>query len=117
MAIPQLEPADMCSECASPAGWHGYTITIALTGATHGAGPCPAWPQWAQRIRKVREMLAAGVKDKPVEPPPPKPEPLAVIASGLPIAEVMKQLADVQAKYPQARVRRGNRNRWEIWPE
>jgi hypothetical protein len=117
MAIPPLKAADMCSECASPASWHGYTVTITLTGATFGAGPYPAWPQWSQRIRKVREMLAAAVKDKPVEPPPPKPQPLAVIASGLPIAEVMKQLADIQAKYPEARVRRGNRNRWEIWPE
>jgi hypothetical protein len=62
-------------------------------------------------------MIAAAVKDKPAEPPPPKPEPLAVIASGLPIAEVMRRLANVQARYPNAHVRRGNRNRWEIWPE
>jgi hypothetical protein len=113
MAIPPFEAADMCSECVSPARWHGYVTT----GANLHAGPCPAWPRWAQRIRKVREMIAAAIKDKPAEPPPPKPEPLAVIASGLPIAEVMRQLADVQARYPDARVRRGNRNRWEIWPE
>lgn len=102
----------MCSECVSPARWHGYVTT----GANPDAGPCPAWPRWAQRIRKVREMIAVAVKEKPAEPPPPKPEPLAVIASGLPIAEVMCQLADIQARYPNARVRRGNRNRWEIWP-
>jgi hypothetical protein len=60
-------------------------------------------------------MIAAAIKDTPAEPPPPKPEPLAVIASGLPIAKVMRQLADIQARYPDARVRRGNR--WEIWPE
>jgi hypothetical protein len=113
MAIPRLEAADMCSECVSPAEWHGYVTT----GANLQAGPCPAWPRWAQRIRKVREMIAAAVKDKPAEPPPPKPEPLAVIASGLPIAEVMRRLANVQARYPNAHVRRGNRNRWEIWPE
>ena len=112
IAIPRLEAADMCSECVSPARWHGYVTT----GANPDAGPCPAWPRWAQRIRKVREMIAVAVKEKPAEPPPPKPEPLAVIASGLPIAEVMCQLADIQARYPNARVRRGNRNRWEIWP-
>ena len=28
-----------------------------------------------------------------------------------------RQLAEIQARYPDARVRRGNRNRWEIWPE
>jgi hypothetical protein len=113
MVIPPLEAADMCSECITPASWHGYVTT----GANLDAGPCPAWPRWAQRICKVREMFAAAIKDKPAEPPPPKPEPLAVIASGLPIAEVMRQLADIQARYPDARVRRGNRNRWEIWPE
>jgi len=112
VAIPPLEAAEMCSECVSPATWHGYVTT----GANLDAGPCPAWPRWAERIRKVREMLAAAVKDKPTQPPPPKPEPLAVIPSGLPIAEVMRQLAESQAKYPDARVRRGNRNRWEIWP-
>jgi hypothetical protein len=113
MAIPRLEAADMCSECVAPARWHGYVTG----GANLHAGPCPAWPRWAQRISKVREMLAAAVKDKPAEPPPPKPEPLAVIASGLPIAEVIRQLTDFQTTYPTARVWRGNRNRWEIWPE
>jgi uncharacterized small protein (DUF1192 family) len=113
MAIPRLEAADMCSECALPAGWHGYRTT----GANPEVRPCPAWPRWAQRIDKVWAMIAAWSKEKPVEPPPPKPEPLAVIASGLPIAEVLRQLADVQARHPDARVRRGNRNRWEIWPE
>jgi len=62
-------------------------------------------------------MIAAAAKEKPAEPPPPKPEPLAVVASGLPIAEVIRQLTGLQANYPTARVRRGNRNRWEIWPE
>jgi hypothetical protein len=61
-------------------------------------------------------MIAAAAREKPAEPPPPKLEPLAVIASGLPLAEVIRQLTDLQAKYPTARVRRGNRNRWEIWP-
>jgi hypothetical protein len=78
MAIPRLEAADMCSECVSPARWHGYVTS----GANLHAGPCPAWPRWAQRIRKVREMIAAAVKDKPAEPPPPRPEPLAVVAPG-----------------------------------
>ena len=113
MAIPPLQPADMCSECVSPARWHGYVTA----GGNPDAGPCPAWPRWAQRIRKVREMIAAAAKEKPAEPPPPKPEPLAVVASGLPIAEVIRQLTGLQANYPTARVRRGNRNRWEIWPE
>jgi hypothetical protein len=67
MAIPRLEAADMCSECVSPARWHRYVTT----GANLHAGPCPAWPRWAGRIRKVREMIAAAINDKPAEPPPP----------------------------------------------
>jgi hypothetical protein len=58
MAIPRLEAADMCSECLSPAKWHGYITT----GANLDAGPCPAWPRWTHRIRKAREMIAAAIK-------------------------------------------------------
>ncbi len=53
--------------------------------------------------------------------PTPKPErlpeakPLAVIQSGLPIAEVLARLAEIHATYPDAEVRRGKTNRWEIW--
>ena len=39
-----------------------------------------------------------------------------VIPSRLPIAEVMARLAEVQAEHPDAEVRRGSANRWEIWP-
>ena len=78
MAIPSLEAADMCSECVSPARWHGYVTT----GANPHAGPCPAWPRWAQRIRKVREMLATAIKDKPAGPPPPQRQPLVADPSG-----------------------------------
>lgn len=44
----------------------------------------------------------------------PKPKPLAVIAAGS-INEVMMQLAQAQAKHPDAQVRRGNGNSWELW--
>ncbi len=45
----------------------------------------------------------------------PEAEPLAVIQSGLPIAEVLARLAEIHATYPDAEVRRGEANRWEIW--
>jgi hypothetical protein len=45
---------------------------------------------------------------------PVKPKPLAVIPSE-PIGEVMAKLAEAQAKYPTAQVRRGAGDSWELW--
>jgi hypothetical protein len=39
-----------------------------------------------------------------------------VVPSGVPIAEVIEQLTELQAKYPNSEVRRGRSNRWELWP-
>lgn len=114
LAITPLEPEDMCADCASPAWWH-HTGRLNLIGE----GPCSAWPQWAERIRMVREMITAAASAKrPAEPEPktPKPEPLAVIPSGLPIDEVISRLTALRVQYPHAQVRRGRANRWELWP-
>lgn len=112
-AIPPLTAADMCSECATPASWHGYRWE--LSEANSDRGPCPAWPQWRQRLDKAREMLRASAGRHP-SPPPPKPQPLAVIPGGLPIEEVIARLTAIQAGHPGATVRRGRGNQWEIWP-
>ena len=50
---------------------------------------------------------------KPVEP---KPEPIAVLPARLPIADVIEKLTAIRAAHPDAEVRRGSANRWEIWP-
>jgi hypothetical protein len=60
-------------------------------------------------------MLTAPAVKKFV-PAAPRPQPLAVIPSGLPIAEVLQRLQDLKVKHPDAEVRRGNRNKWELWP-
>jgi hypothetical protein len=101
---------DMCSECASPASWHlsPYTLTLPK-------GPCVAWPQHAKRRRELRDWFLAITKN-PRTPAPPKPEPLAVIPSGLSIDQLMTRLAELQTQYPDAIVRRGNANKWEFWP-
>ncbi len=113
LAVPELVAGQMCSECATPMFKHGW-VTPPYDG------PCPAWPGWAKRIQRVREMLiAAGEANKqrnPPVPPPPKPEPLAVIPSGLPIAEITARLTELQKQFPDAEVRRGRANRWELWP-
>lgn len=115
LSIAKLDASDMCSECYSPLGWHlrrGHVL------GEH-SGPCPAWPTWAARVQKAREMLLslAEAKDKqPTAPPAPKPQPIAVLKSRTPIEGVIAELTRISAEHPGAEVRRGNANRWEIWP-
>mgnify|MGYP001756616966 FL=1 len=61
--------------------------------------------QWTKREQE---------RSAPV-PDAPKPEPLAVIESNTPLAEVIERLSRIQVDYPDAQVRRGRRNSWEIW--
>lgn len=92
--------------------------------AEHGwrtmSGPCVAWPGPRARLKKAREILAAGIREaeaRSAQPPPPKPQPLATIPSGLSIAEIMQQLGELQKQLPDAEVRRGRASRWELWPK
>lgn len=113
LAVPRLESEDMCADCATPWAKHGWVTPPA-------DGPCPAWPGWGARLQKARQMFEDMVRrnevSKAAAPPPPKPEPVAVIPSGLPIGEVVERLQVLQATYPDAEVRRGRANRWELWP-
>lgn len=112
LAIPPLTADDMCSDCPVPLADHGWRTM---------GGPCVAWPGQRARLRRAREILATGVREaeatKQQAPKPPKPEPLAVIPSGLPISEIMERLAELQQQFPDAEVRRGRANRWELWPK
>ncbi|CAI7979119.1 conserved hypothetical protein [Frankia sp. Hr75.2] len=110
LAIPPLTADDMCSECPTPAARHGWVTSTTMDG------PCPAWPGWAARIQRAREMILAASPNKPTPSPTPKPKPIAVVPSGLPIAEVIRRLTEIQQSHPNAEVRRGHANRWEIWP-
>jgi cell division septum initiation protein DivIVA len=101
---------EMCSECATPMAHHGWVWPP--------GHPCPAWPGWAARMREVRQMLESFAKRREAEAvplPKPKPQALAVVPSGLPIAEVVAKLTELQAQLPDAEVRRGRANRWELW--
>lgn len=112
LAVPPLTADDMCSDCAAPIAEHG-SVTPPFDG------PCPAWPGWRARLQRAWQILEVGARDRqtsPTEPSAPKSQPLATIPSGLPIAEVTKRLQDLQAEFPDAEVRRGRANRWELWP-
>ncbi len=112
LVLPPQTAEDMCSECARPMSWHGYTVR----GWLFEIGPCPAWPNWAKRIAEAREIIRSAPKTQPDSSKPPTQKPIAVIPSGLPITDVMQRLAEIQNKHPDAEVRRGSRNKWEIWP-
>ena len=114
LAIEPLTASEMCSECRTPLTGHGW-VSI----GRHGAHPCPAWPGWAARLEKALEILhTAAERRTPSQAAAPatKPEPLAVVASGLPLADVIARLTEFQAQYPNAVVKRGRANRWELWP-
>lgn len=113
LAVPRLEAEDMCADCATPADKHGYV-------SPPFDYPCPAWPGQRRIHAEVMKMLETfqrrredGQSDTPAKP---KPEPLAVVPSGLPIGEVVARLQQLQAKHPDAEVRRGRANHWELWP-
>lgn len=111
LAIPELTAADMCSECATPASSHGWSTPPS-------DGPCPAWPRWAARVKEARQMLDSFARPSRTAESPMEsmPKPLAVIPSRLPISDIVTRLAEIQQAYPDAEVRRGSANRWEIWP-
>jgi hypothetical protein len=111
LAVPRLTEDDMCSECAQPTSRHGWV-------SPPDDGPCPAWPGWLERVRQAREILFATIEHTKAmeEPDPPKQHPIAVLPSGLPIAEVIARLSKLQNEHPDAVIKRGRGNKWEIWP-
>lgn len=113
LAVPRPTAEQMCSDYPHPVAWDCWTTT---GGMAFYAGPCPRWPGWAARVRKVREILMSTSPGTPAAVAAPRPQPLAVISSGLPLTELMARLAAVQAEHPDARAVRGRANRWEIWP-
>ena len=101
---------EMCSECATPMAHHGWVWPPGR--------PCPVWPGWATRMREVRQLLETFANHREAESvatPKPKAQPLAVVASGLPIADVVAKLSELQQQFPAAEVRRGRASRWELW--
>lgn len=114
--MPPLQASGMCSECVSPA-WHTPGVTFDLNGAGTTGGPCPAWPRWGERVNAVREALRQAAQRPPKAPPAPAPpQPIAVLAPGTAIEDVIAQLTAIQAGHPGAQVRQGKGHRWEIWP-
>jgi hypothetical protein len=75
--------------------------------AAVGAAGRDGAPRTAQNAQPSRSAA---------EPPTPEPKPIAVIVVGLPIEDFIVKLTAIQADHPGTQIRRGKRNRWEIWP-
>lgn len=110
LAIPRLRATDMCADCVSPR--HGHP---AITTPPSNS-PCAAWPSQRTIRAKIMKMLELAREPGRSAPEPPKPKPLAVVPSGLPITEIITRLQDHQRKHPDAVIRRGRANLWELWP-
>lgn len=110
LAVPRLVPDDMCSECDTPPYQH-------MASNNDERRSCPQWPMQTARMKQAFENLRFVLdRASPAEPEPPKPQPLATLPGNLPIGEVIARLSELQAAHPEAVVKRGRANRWELWP-
>lgn len=110
LAVPRLEAEQMCADCPTPQYQHAY-------GDVTEYSLCPHWPRHRARIERAWEILrSASERNTPATPPPPKLEPLATLPGNLGIGEVIERLKELQEKHPDAVVKRGRSNKWELWP-
>lgn len=112
LRVPILSAEEMCADCYTPQLQH------VSGGDIYESRPCLRWPLYtAQMERMWRILRSATERTKPTEPAPPKPVPLATIPGGLGIADVIERLSALQQEHPDAEVRRGRANQWELWPK
>jgi hypothetical protein len=119
-AVPPFTARDMCTECPWPMSWHDTGVTFCLETGVILSKPCDKWPVWSESLLtgllRVHDMLKQREQRKQQPPPsPPGPELLAVIPGESSVADTLIELTEVQAKHPDAQIRRGKGNRWEIW--
>lgn len=111
LAVPRLQVEQMCADCYTP------TFQHTSGGDVYESRPCPPWPMHAARMERVWEILrSASERRQEQTPEPPKPQPLATLPGNLAIGEIIERLKELQEKYPDAVVKRGRSNRWELWP-
>lgn len=111
LAVPILTAEEMCADCYTP--WFQHVSG----GDRLETRPCPKWPLFAAQMEKFWEVVrSASARGEAVSMAPENPRPLATLAGNLPIAEVIERLSDLQKAHPDAVVKRGRANRWELWP-
>lgn len=107
--IARLMPGwwERCPACAAYKIEHQWGGRFAL--------PDFDYEQWRAMLPPLLRTIFTPAEPKPKRQQQPKPKPLAVIAPG-PISEVTTRLAEAQAKHPNAQLRRGKGDTWELWP-
>lgn len=111
LAVPILAAEAMCADCYTP--WFQHVSG----GDGFDSRPCPRWPLFAAQMEKVWDIMrSASERAQTATPEPEKPQPLATLSGNLPIADVIERLSDLQKAHPDAVVKRGRANRWELWP-
>lgn len=115
-ALTPFSASDMCSECPTPMSWHATGVTFCLKSGAILSEPCRSWPVWNGKIEAGIARLAEMMRqERRTLVPEPIQEPLAVIAAGSSVEDIIARLTEVQADHPGAQVRQGKRNSWEVW--
>jgi hypothetical protein len=110
-----LLAAHLCPDGVHLMTDHGRSWTT--PGERH---PCPAWPGERETLARTwqiaaRSLAERAAHDAAVALPDDVPTRLAgVDPDGLPIGEVVRQLAELAGRHPGAVVRRGE-GTWELW--
>ncbi|NDL56620.1 hypothetical protein [Phytoactinopolyspora mesophila] len=107
--IARLMPGwwERCPACTA------YKIEHQWGGAL--AMPDFDYEQWRAMLPPMLRTIFTPAEPKPERKQQPRPKPLAVITPGS-INEVMDRLAEAQVKHPNAQLRRGKGDTWELWP-
>lgn len=100
-------------------GWWDRCFACTAYQIEHVWGGSSALPdfdgeQWAAMLPPTLKAIFAPDPPKPRQPVV-RPKPLAVIKAGA-IEEVMAELAEAKAQFPDAVVRSGRHGSWELWP-
>lgn len=102
-------------------GWWGRCPACTAYKIEHAWGGKNTLPGFTgeQWLAMLPPLLRAIYGPAPERKPRPKaaarPKPLAVIPSGLSVDEVLARLAKAQQEHPEAEVRRGSGDGWELW--
>jgi hypothetical protein len=77
--------------------------------------PCPSWPVWNAKITAGLARFAEAMRPRQTAPAPqPVPQPLAVIAAGSPVEDLIARLARSRPCTPEPRS--ATAGAWKICP-
>lgn len=107
-ALPVFTAADMCSECPWPMAWHSTGATFCLETGAVLSEPCPSWPVWNAKFTTGLARVAEMMRHKHQMPALDSvAQPLAALAAGFSVQDIITPLTQARASHPEAPGRRG----------